>query len=313
MRFGVTLYATWCNFICTRCNRRLTDTHNQIIMVYVTDNQYTKEKGQEMSKDKVVRYDNSLNAISFTGFTAVDLNLFMLICASVKDVGQDTVILSYGDLKKSLGLERQTDKYFHAELKRMSNKLKKIGGSFSTDDEFTEFNLFNEFSGSLKTCRLSVSVNAKYVYLLNNLSGSFTQFELREFIALNSRYSKSLYRILKQFRKTGKYFVDIGTLRALLDCPATYRNREFMRTCLNVAVTELSGYFDGLSVTAIRSHSRGCPITAYQFTFKPVRTDNKNQQTIVNRTKPNKSNRFNNFQQREYDWNEYEKNLLTDS
>lgn len=271
--------------------------------------------------NEVVKYENKVNTLSLTGFTAVELNLFMLLCAKTKDKGQELIELDYVELKNLLGLEKQADKYFHDELYKMSAKLTKINGNFKNDRKFVAFNLFSTFSGDLDTRTLTVRVNIDFQFLLNELAKNFTRFELSEFVQLESKYSKNLYRLLKQYRRTGTYRVEADKFRELMDCPKSYQNMYFMRDCVSVAVKELSnGYFKNLKVIPIKAHKRGAPIVAYEFTFKPTKDipgqfnldyyQDEEPKKQTRRTGKNPKNRFNNFHQREYDYDAMEKQLL---
>nr|WP_240488078.1 replication initiation protein [Enterococcus ureasiticus] len=48
-------------------------------------------------------------------------------------------------------------------------------------------------------------------------------FFLEEFVSLKKKYSKNLYRILKQFEKKGYWEVPIETLTFLLGIPKNYQ------------------------------------------------------------------------------------------
>lgn len=268
--------------------------------------------------NEIVKYENRINTLPLTGFSAVELDLFMALCAKTKEKGQEVLTFSYNELKTVTGLARKTDKYFHDELYKMSDKMVRIHCHFANENEFVTFNLFSTFRGSLDKKELTVRVNKDFEFLLNELTKNFTRFELSEFVKLESKYSKSLYRILKQYRKTGTYTVEAEKFRELMDCPKSYENIYFMRDCVNVAVKELSqGYFEGLKVEPIRGTTRGRPVVAYTFTFKPskqipgqMNLDDYDQEPAKPKRQTKKQNRFNNFHQREYDYDDLEKGLL---
>lgn len=80
---------------------------------------------------------------------------------------------------------------------------------------FSEFAIYRDLNRNLKTNtatteaweefkKLEIEVNPKFEYIVNELTKNFTGFKLEEFIALSGKYTKTLYRLLKQFRKTGK-------------------------------------------------------------------------------------------------------------
>lgn len=60
-----------------------------------------------------------------------------------------------------------------------------------------------------------VSVNKRFDFFLNELTSNFTRFELEEFTNLESKYSKAMYRLLKQWRTVGKKEWSIEDFRYL--------------------------------------------------------------------------------------------------
>ena len=91
---------------------------------------------------------------------------------------------------------------------------------------------------------------------------------MQEFTELSSKYSKTLYRLLKQYRSTGEYHVKIGELRKLLGCPDTYENKMFMARVITPAIKELQKDFPLLKCEPMRARTKGRPITGYHFTFE---------------------------------------------
>ncbi|KQI10892.1 hypothetical protein K777_09700, partial [Campylobacter coli CVM 41970] len=76
------------------------------------------------------------------------------------------------------------------------------------DDGYDESTLFN---------RITLKINPDFAYLVNQLTTNFTAFELEEFIALSGKYAKTLYRLLKQFRTTGKAYFEWDEFCKVMD------------------------------------------------------------------------------------------------
>lgn len=267
-----------------------------------------------LTMNEIVKYNNELNDIRLHKFGAMELDMLMLLCAKMRNNQSDELVFSFSDLKVALGIQKRTDKKLLDLLESMNKRLNSITCNIRTDTRRVSFTLFPTLDADEVTKTLTVSVNPKFSYLLNELGRNFTRFELTEFIKLESKYSKNLYRLLKQYRSTGTYTASMEDIRGLMDCPKSYQNKIFMRDCLGVAIHELSQYFDNLEVTPIKAHRRGSPIVAYQFSFtpeKPERSNKPDKPKSNNRTLSNKNNKFNNFDQRSYDWDEYEQKLLT--
>ena len=274
--------------------------------------------------NEIVKYNNYMNALDFKGFTAADFDFFMYLCATMKDKGTEEMTFTAAELKECAGYSRNvTLEEFKQILDRMNEKLLSMKAHLETDTELVRFVLFPSFRINKETGMLTVRVNKDFQFLLNELTENFTQFELAEFTELNSKYSKTLYRLLKQFRSTGEYYVRVDDLRMLLGCPTSYNNKQLMQWVISPAVAELQKDFPTLTVETIRARTKGRPVTGYHFTFM---ADGQipGQMTIdqgaeeVRKYKASKAkersktrkNSFNNFEQRDYDFDDLESKLL---
>lgn len=269
--------------------------------------------------NEVVKYDNLVNEFSFIGFTERDLDLFMTLCYEIKDEGTELLEFSYSEIKELINYKPTDLKRFKNELDRMSDKLSVLQIKKRNDKGFVKFTLFPTWESDIDTQTLTVRVNPDFAYLFNDVRKNFTRIELNEFIRLKSKYSKNLYRLLKQYRKSGMYRVSVDVFRERMGCPLSYSNKEFMRTCVAPAIKELSqGYFENLKVTPIHEKKRGAPISAYEFTFS--RTDQiagqtylSMEQAVNDKGKSKKKNKFKNFEERKVskeELDELEKALL---
>lgn len=277
-----------------------------------------------MKKNEVVVYGNELNQIALTGFSSAELDLFMLMCNKMKDKGTELLKFHFSDLKSILGTTKQTNKDFYDQINAISKKMRTLGGTHEDEDSFDAFVLFPTFHGTLKETdhqtlghleknTLTVRVNKDCVHLLNEISKNFTKFELQEFISLESKFSKNLYRILKQWRTKGEYDSTLGTkdldeFKALIG-GENYVTREFKRACIDVAVAELKskGYFEDLEVEVVRGAGRGRPVRGYLFKFRKQRDTKKPdvEETKPKYTKTNKS-KYNRGEERTHDSSYYD-------
>ena len=81
------------------------------------------------------------------------------------------------------------------------------------------FDLFPTFTVNKKEQTLTVAVNESFKFILNELTKEFTEFDLKSFTLLESKYSKTLYRKLKQFKFSGFYKAKVDELRRNMDAP----------------------------------------------------------------------------------------------
>ncbi len=284
---------------------------------------------------ELVKYNNYLNALEFKGFTASDYDFLMYLCAVMRDQDEDIITLSLNEIKRLVNYDMHVStEEFGKLLESMNKKLMQITASVKDGSRTIQFVLFPTFISDFKTNTLTVRVNPDFKYLLNELTKNFTMFELQEFIELNSKYSKTLYRLLKQYRNTGEYHVNVDELRKLLGCPESYPNNIFMSQVIAPAVKELQKDFPLLKCETIRAQKRGRPVVGYYFTFRADQgempgqlsldqgldtikqytarkeRDKPKQESKPQKDKKPKPTKFNNFSERDYNYNELE-SLLT--
>ena len=153
-----------------------------------------------------------------------------------------------------------------------------------------------------------IGVHPRFQDWLNDLKQQFTFFELRHFVNLHSKYSKTLFRICKQWQVIGETPIyEIEQIKHLFDCPK-YDSRNLVRIIIK-AVEELntSQIINGLTYELIReSNKRGRPLKGVKFMFdKQLRLEVKPP-----KTQKSKKPKFNDFQNNDYNFDELEAMLL---
>ena len=109
-------------------------------------------------------------------------------------------------------------------------------------------------------------------FLLNDLTSQFTRFELAEFTALKSSYSKECYRRLKQYRQTGVWKVSIDEFRRLLDVPESYQARDLNKRVLKPIQDELGPLLNLVAHKKFQkkgSGRGGRSLVGFEFEFDP--------------------------------------------
>ena len=143
------------------------------------------------------------------------------------------------------------------------------------DNVFEAMPLFRKFSVKLDEQIVTVRVSEEMEYILNKLNidtGNWTQFEFFEFATLKSVYSKTVYRFLKQYRKTGFWKVSLEDFKSLLSIPESYQASNIDNRVLNQVMKELPSIFKGLKIHKIKSRRRGNQLLGYEFTFQKEST-----------------------------------------
>ena len=223
--------------------------------------------------NEVVKYNNQMNDVNFKEITPIELDLLMTICSKMKEQGLTIIEFSFEQLKRISNYDpKQSNKKFIKDLEKTYDKLIQLNFKIGDDRNFTKFVLFNEYTVKGDEGTVTIGVNPKFYFVLNELTSNFTRFELKEFIDLKSKYSKECYRRLKQFRKTGLWTVEIEEFRRILDIPKNYRMSEINKNILKFIEIELKPLFKNLQIEKIKKKGaysgRGNKVTHIVFTFE---------------------------------------------
>ncbi len=218
----------------------------------------------ESSFEQVV-YSNYMSQLYLGDLTKAELDIFMAICAKVKNKDTQQVVLAIPELRNLVKDTTGSNRTFAEYLYTLNKKLIKMSGEYKTGDGcIVVFNIFSTFIIDTRADILRVSVNPDYTFLLNNLTRDFTKFELEEFVNLRSKFSKNLYRMLRQYRGTQMYVASVDKLRFDLGAGNNYTDKMLAYRVVAESVKECENYFPNLVCTKIKS---GRKTAAFKFTW----------------------------------------------
>ena len=222
---------------------------------------------------EVVKYHNDLNTVVMRNWKPVEMNIFFGIIAKLRDKDTRKVIFSTEELREMTDTagNKNINRWNKAMIE-VSQKVSQLNYYYEDEERYVLMMLFSMFEVNKKEQTLTVQVSEHFDYVLNQLNATFTSYELREFTELRSSYSKSMYRLLKQWRTVGKKRFSVDEFSMLLDIPNSYSKGMVDRQIINPIIDELSNYFDNLKVKKIKENTRGNPITHYEFTWTPEKT-----------------------------------------
>ena len=219
--------------------------------------------------NEVVKYHNDMNDVGLRKFNAVELDLLMAICSKMKEKGLVEITFTFNQIKEITKYEQNNNR-FYSYLETMYDKLISLNFKIGTEREFTKFVLFTTYTLSEKNQNITIGVNPKFSWILNNLTSNFTRFELEEFVNFKSSYTKEFYRRMKQFRTTGIWNISIEDFKRLLDIPIHYRVTDIDKWVLTPIKKELKEKYK-LKITKKygKLSSRGRPaVVGFEFKFK---------------------------------------------
>lgn len=231
-----------------------------------------------MESNETVVYRNDLNLVPLKKFRSVEMDIFFAVCSKMKEKGNQDIVLSFERLRQLSGQSDKSYRRFISDTDMMYRKLLTLLYNRKRDGVTEYFVLFTKFTIDENKQEVSIRVNPDLGYILNDLQIEFTKYELKEFTTLSSRYTKTLYRLLKQYRDTGFYVVTIDNFRSILDIPKSYRMTDIDRQVLNPAILELKDIFPGIKVEKVK---QGKTISRLKFTFKKQSTIDKDNLPVI--------------------------------
>lgn len=215
--------------------------------------------------NEIIKYHNDMNKISFTGFNEKELNLFFSLVFLAKEKGTNELTIPFSQLKMlSEDTDRNRDRFIRT-LNNVNKKLIALYHQIKVDDITYTFSLFNVFGVNEKDNVLTVEVNKIFSYILNDLIGNFTKFELENFVSLKSTYSKNLFKVLKQWENKKKKEFSLDEFKALLGITGKYEKMSALDTyVLGQLRKELPEFFPNLKIEKIKT---GRAVTSLKFTW----------------------------------------------
>lgn len=224
--------------------------------------------------DELVKYHNDLNSLSMRQWSAEEMDLFFSIVAKIKDNGTDILTLDTNDLKNLASSEQRAYRW-NETVEKFTDKAMDLIYKENTPKVLYVSRLFARFKHIKETDELEIKVNDDFEYIVNKLTANFTVYELAEFTSLKSTYSKTMYRILKQWKSLGEKEFKIEQFRELLDIPESYNTGMINKRIIKYIEKELPQYFTGLKVKAIKKNTQGTPVIAYKFTWEKQLSGNR--------------------------------------
>ena len=229
---------------------------------------------KQQTKHELTKYHNDLNRISTKEWTAEEMDFFFLIISRVRDKGTQEVVFSKNELVKATGYSGKDLSRLRDRLDRLVRHVGGLNYLYKTRTKTALWHMFNRFeidwTDDYSDFNAYIEVSPHFEYLANELQANFTSFEFREFANLRSTYSKTLYRLLKQYRQTGNAYFSSEEFRFLMGIPKSYRPTNITRTVFAPCLKELSPIFEGLEIITRKANTKGNPILGYEFTWTPV-------------------------------------------
>ncbi|ELQ2591439.1 replication initiation protein [Campylobacter coli] len=245
---------------------------------------------------EIVKYNNDFNLLPMPELKAIQMDMFMAIISLTKDKKENTPFLKKffnPDKRKIIIPQKKFIELCRLNDSKMDYKeiffaiddcLKKLCNFLISyqKDERTIYNFVCFEEANIIADEVHITLQSRFYDMIINKKFGFTAFELAEFAELSGKYTKTLYRLLKQFRTTGKAYFEWEEFCRIMDIPENYRQIDIDQRILKPAIKELSkerNLFDQIRVPFKNlayekekqkgTRGRGGKVSGISFTFKP--------------------------------------------
>ena len=232
-----------------------------------------------MNKEKqVTQYKNQVNTIPMRNWTAEEMNFFFAVLTKLRDEGTKEIVMDKYQLAELAKYAVTHNKRYRDTIKNLVDKIGTLTYLEETKNSYSSMPLFLKFKATwtdnLENMELVLKVNPEFEYILNRWNeGKWTKFMLEEFIQIESTYSKTLFRLLKQWKTVGKREFTLDEFKKLMDIPKSYQNGIINHRIINNSIKDLEPHFKDLKVKTIKANTRGNPVIGYKFTWDPEKTN----------------------------------------
>lgn len=176
-----------------------------------------------MDKKKLVVHHNRLTE-SIIRYDEFELNTFIAIVYKMTGI-KEKVIFDVEDIKKYTMLKNRDYKSFSTLISKLQTKTIEL----KTENGYKKIIPFPTLDFNLKEKIVAISINEDIQPLLENLKQQFTKYLLHEFLALESKYGKRLFQLLKQWESVGVKDFPVKFLKEFL-CAEHYEKFERFET-----------------------------------------------------------------------------------
>lgn len=235
--------------------------------------------------NEITNQHNDLINLPLRKFNSSEIDILLSICYECQNKGIKEIVIPFSEIRKRSYYKSKDDERFYKDIESMGDKLFSLHMKIGDDREYTKFVLFPTYTVSEEEQTLTVAVNEKFTYLLNNLENNYTSLELQQSASLRSTYAKGIYKKLRKERDLGKWIVTAEDFRTYLDIPKSYKTNDITRKVINPSVNELKPFFHGLKCDSYydkHKKGRGRPaIAGYIFSFKAQPHEKREKQPSV--------------------------------
>ena len=232
-----------------------------------------------MAKLEIVKYHNDINKLKLGILKEKEIDIFFSLILKTRDLDAEVVNISFAELKRIVEYKSRDKTRFKEDILSLFSKLKSLNQIVETKPGVFEiFSLFDSITVDINEDLVKVKINNLFKYMIDNLFNNFTAIDFKELVNLNSKYSKTLYRLLKQWETTRHRAFKINEFRELLNIPVSYKIVNIDKRVLDVVKEELQVYFRNLR---IEKKKKGRSIDEIIFSWDKSKKDLEDEKIVM--------------------------------
>lgn len=238
---------------------------------------------------KVIKYHNAINNINFNKFSAPQMNVFMALCWYVRQEGKCKIYLA--DLRKTANVTMHNQQLIELLYEFSTLTFINNDNMPAVEKLFTISVIDTDKDG----LAVYIEVTEECKYLVVDVNSECTQVDLKEFLSLDDKHAKHLYRLLKQHCAVGQISItDLEKFKTQMGC-TTYKINEFIRK-LELAKLKNSCFFRNLEIKKEYEAKKGAPLKNINIRFeKDVKLEFDNSSRNSTEIKEKEKNMNNNM------------------
>ena len=223
----------------------------------------------------LVKYHNDINTLKLGTFKEKELDVFFSILFKLRDKGTEPMELKYNELHKLANTSGHNSRMY-SYITGLNKKLLGLTQEVTLPDgAIREFNLFEYIDRKEDWDFIRLKVTETFSYMLNDLIGHYTKFDLKALVSLKSGYSKQLFKLLKQYEGKGPcswYWVELEELKELLGVPKAYTTTDLNIRVLKPIEKDLRTIFKNFKIHKLTTErepvGRGKKTHSIKFTWE---------------------------------------------
>jgi len=221
---------------------------------------------------KEVKYESNFDKLKLGKLNPKELNILFTVLFALRDKSTDEVTFKFSEFKELANLDRGNKNLFQ-NIDNFFDKIIKSVQTFELEDEIIKINLFRVIKINKKTKEVYFAISEEFKELIDSLLGNYTQLDLKNMVALKSKYSKRAFKILKEFdmpKKRNTLFIRTEEFLEKMEFSSNFTRVE-ISLYLSKVIQELEDVFKNLNLLKLNSKQepviRGQKAKYYQFTW----------------------------------------------